>query len=67
MNTWLWNFGRPQPCVGGLSAAKTDNISKKSRLEASKRGRANKLLASDLLLEYAYMIYMIYMVYTMET
>jgi hypothetical protein len=23
INTWLWNFGRPQPRVGGLSVAKS--------------------------------------------
>jgi hypothetical protein len=41
-NTWLWNFGRPQPRVGGLSVAKTDKLRRKSRSEASKRGWATK-------------------------
>jgi hypothetical protein len=26
INTWLWNFGQPQPRVGGLSVAKTEKI-----------------------------------------
>jgi hypothetical protein len=42
INTWLWNFGRPQPRVGGLSVAKTEKIRRKSRSEASKRGWATK-------------------------
>ena len=42
INTWLWNFGRPQPHVGGLSVAKTEKIRRKSRSEASKRGWATK-------------------------
>ncbi len=41
INTWLWNFGRPQPRVGGLSVAKTEKIQSKSRSEASKRGWAH--------------------------
>jgi hypothetical protein len=31
INDWLWNFGRPQPRVGGLSVAKTEKIRRKSR------------------------------------
>jgi hypothetical protein len=42
INTWLWNFGRPQPSVGGLSVAKTEKIRGKSRSEAAKRGWATK-------------------------
>ena len=42
INTWLWNFGRPQPRVGGLSVAKTEKIRRKSLSEASKRGWATK-------------------------
>jgi hypothetical protein len=42
VDTWLWNFGRPQPRVGGLSVAKTEKIRRKSRSEASKRGWATK-------------------------
>ena len=42
INTWLWNFGRPQPRVGGFSVAETDEIRKKSRSEAAKRGWATK-------------------------
>jgi hypothetical protein len=33
INTWLWNFGRPQPRVGGLSVAKTERIRRQSRSE----------------------------------
>ena len=38
VNTWLWNFGRPQPRVGGLSVAATQKIRKrcKGELEAAK-------------------------------
>ncbi len=42
INTWLWNFGRPQPRVGGLSVAITEKIRRKSWSEASKRGWATK-------------------------
>ena len=42
INIWLWNFGRPQPRVGGLSVSKTEKIRRKSRSEASKRGWATK-------------------------
>ncbi len=42
INTWLWNFRRPQPRVGGLSVAKTEKLRQKSRSEASKRGWATK-------------------------
>ena len=37
INTWLWNFGRPQPRVGGLSVAKTERIRRQSRSETSRR------------------------------
>jgi hypothetical protein len=43
INTWLWNFGRPQPRVGDLSVAKTEMLRRKIRSEASKRGWATKL------------------------
>ena len=38
VNTWLWNFGRPQPRVAGLSVAKkkTKKISKRCRGAAAK-------------------------------
>ncbi len=36
MNTWLWNFGRPQPSVAGLSVAKTEKICKRCRGAAAK-------------------------------
>ena len=52
INTWLWNFGRPQPRVGGLSVAKTEKIRRKSRSEASKRGWATRL-APDFRMVYA--------------
>ncbi len=42
INTWVWNFGRPQPRVGDLSLAKTEKLRQKSRSEASKRGWATK-------------------------
>ena len=37
-NTWLWNFGRPQPSVASLSVAKTEKICKRSQC----RGAAAK-------------------------
>ena len=37
INTWLWNFGRPQPRVGGLSVVKTEEIRKRSRSKTSWR------------------------------
>jgi hypothetical protein len=40
INTWLWNFGLPQPSVGGLSVSKTEKIKRKS--EAAKRDWATK-------------------------
>ncbi len=49
INDWLWNFGRPQPRVGGLSVAKTERIRRKSRSETSRRAwetrKASKLAA----------------------
>ena len=47
INTWLWNFGRPQPSVGGLSVAKTEKIRRKSRSEAAKRAWATKRSRAD--------------------
>ncbi len=35
INSWLWNFGRPQPRIGGLSVAKTEGVHKQSRSETS--------------------------------
>ncbi len=37
INTWLWNFGRPQPRIGGLSVAKTERICREARSEISQR------------------------------
>ena len=37
INTWLWNFGRPQPRVGGLSVVKSEEIRRRSRSETSWR------------------------------
>ena len=37
INDWLWNFGRPQSRVGGLSVAKTERIRRKSRSETVRR------------------------------
>ena len=42
INAWLWNFGRPQPRVGGLSVAKTERIRTKSRSEAARRAWKTK-------------------------
>jgi hypothetical protein len=36
VNTWLWNFGLPQPCVANLSFAKTEKICKRCRGAAAK-------------------------------
>ena len=37
INTWLWNFGRPQPRIGGLSVAKIEGVSSQSRTESARR------------------------------
>ncbi len=42
INAWLWNFGRPQPRVGGLSVAKTEQIRRKSRSELARRAWKTK-------------------------
>ena len=42
INTWLWNFGRPQPRIGGFSVAKTERIRRQSRSEASRRAAETK-------------------------
>ncbi len=39
---WMWNFGRPQPQVGSLSVAKTEQIRNKSRSEAAQRAWKTK-------------------------
>ena len=53
INAWLWNIGSSQPRVGGLSAAKTEKIRRKSRSETSRRAwetrKASKLAAEDIL------------------
>ena len=50
VNAWLWNFGRPQPRVAGLSVAKTVRIRKRCRADAAKSGwetrRASKRAAT---------------------
>ena len=52
VNDWLWNFGRPQPRVGGLSVSKTERIRRKSRSEASRRSwetrKARKMAADGI-------------------
>jgi hypothetical protein len=52
VNDWLWNFGRPQPRVGGLSVSKTERIRRKSRSEASRRSwetrKARKMAADEI-------------------
>jgi hypothetical protein len=59
INTWLWNFGRPQPRVSGLSVAKTEKIRRKSRSDAAKRAWATKRpgLSSDWNINGIYMVY----------
>jgi hypothetical protein len=42
INTWLWNFGRSQPRIGGLSVAKTERIRRQSRSETSRRAADTK-------------------------
>ena len=52
VNDWLWNFGRPQPRVGGLSVSKAERIRGKSRSEASRRSwetrKARKMAADEI-------------------
>jgi hypothetical protein len=52
INTWLWNFCRPQPRVGGLSVAKTERISRESRSKTSRRAweikQASKRAAEEI-------------------
>ena len=52
VNDWLWNFGRPQPRVGGLSVSKTERIRRKSRSKASRRSwetrKARKMAADEI-------------------
>ena len=40
--SWLWDFGRPQPRVGGLSVAKTERIRRMSKSEAARRAWKTK-------------------------
>ena len=50
VNDWLWNFGRPQPRVGGLSVSNTERIRRRSRSEASRRSwetRKARTMAAD--------------------
>ena len=42
INNWLWNFGSPQPRIGGLSVAKTERIRRQSRSETARRTAATK-------------------------
>ena len=42
INCWLWNFGRPQPRIGGLSVAKTERVRSQSRSETSRRAAETK-------------------------
>ena len=37
INAWLWNFGRPQPRIGGLSVAKTEGVCSQFRTESARR------------------------------
>ena len=52
VNDWLWNFGRPQPRVGGLSVSKTERIRRRCRSEASRRSwetrKAHTMAADEI-------------------
>ncbi len=42
INTGLWNFGRPQPRIGGLSVAKTERARRQFRSETSRHAAETK-------------------------
>ena len=67
INAWLWNCGRPQPRVSGLSVAKTERIRRKSRSEAAQRAwktrNARKQPAEEEESSWRYMT-CIYLTYT---
>jgi hypothetical protein len=52
INTWLWNFGRPQPRIAGLSVAKTERIRRASRSDSARRAagtrKARKVTAEEI-------------------
>ncbi len=68
VNTWLWNFGRPQPRVAWLSVAETEKILKRCRGEeargawrtrtrrARKRAAAEAQVADDIWQAYTWYI-----------
>ena len=43
VNTWLWNFGRPQLRVASLSVAKTKKVSKRCRGDVAKSAWETRL------------------------
>jgi hypothetical protein len=42
INTWLWNFGRPQPRIDGILVTKTETIRRQSRSETSRRATKSR-------------------------
>ncbi len=52
INTWLWNFGRPQPRVGGLSVAKTESSDGSPGPRLPSADGQLRGLASDLCMVY---------------
>jgi hypothetical protein len=52
INTWMWNFGRPQPRIAGLSVAKTERIRRASRSDSARRAagtrKARKVTAEEI-------------------
>jgi hypothetical protein len=52
INTWLWNFGRPQPRIAGLSVAKTEKIHRASSSDSARRAagtrKARKVTAEEI-------------------
>ena len=61
INTWLWNFGRPQPRVGGLSVAKTERLGRPGRPESAvqlKRTRKRPVERYDMHIPGIYLSYM---------
>jgi hypothetical protein len=68
INDWLWSFGRPQPRVGGLSVAKTEEISRKSRSErlGDQEGQQNGSIR-DMICNIIMYILEIHLVYTCQT
>ena len=64
INTWLWNFGRPQPRIGGLSVAKTEGVHSQSRTESARRAaetrKARKRAVDQIWQTYTWYLPVIY-------